>query len=83
MGLEMIISDFLIEILSGLIIASIIGAASAFYILIQCVHKQRDDILLMKKATVICFRFIIKDTKEFHGEAMTDIEKLYKELIKS
>ena len=78
----MIIEDFLLQILSGLIIALIIGAGSAFYILIKCVHKQRDDIILMKKATVICFRFIIKDTKEFHGADMTDIEKLYKELIK-
>lgn len=79
----MLLTDILIEILVALIIASIIGAASAFYILIQCVHKQRDDIVLMKKATVICFRFIIRDTKEFHGEEMTDIEKLYKELISS
>ena len=79
----MLLTDILIEILVALIIAAIIGAASAFYILIQCVHKQRDDIVLMKKATVICFRFIIRDTKEFHGEEMTDIEKLYKELISS
>jgi len=79
----MLLTDIIIEILVALIIAAIIGAAGSFYILIKCVHQQRDDIVLMKKATVICFRFIIRDTKEFHGEEMTDIEKLYKELISS
>lgn len=82
MGLDVILDDFLIQILSGLIVASIIGAATGFYILIHCVHKQRDDIALMKKATIICFSFIIKDTKEFHGKDMTDIKQLYEELIK-
>ncbi len=83
MGLEMIISDFLIEILTGLIIAAIIGAATSFYILIKCVHKQKDDIALMKKATIIVLRFIVKDRQHFHGgEMLTDFEKLYKELIK-
>ncbi len=83
MGLEMIISDFLIQILTGLIIAAIIGAATSFYILIKCVHKQKDDIALMKKATIIVLRFIVKDTQHFHGgEMLTDFEKLYKELIK-
>ena len=43
----MLLTDILIEILVALIIAAIIGAASAFYILIQCVHKQRVDIVLM------------------------------------
>ncbi len=79
----MILDDLLIQILSGLIVASIIGASTSFYILIKCVHRQAHDITLMKKATAICFRFIMKDTNEFHGEDMTDIEKLYKELIKS
>lgn len=83
MGLEVIIQDFLIEILTGLIMAAIIGAASSFYVLINCVHKQRDDIALMKKATIIVLRFIVKDTKEFHGgKVPTDFEELYKELIK-
>lgn len=81
MGLDMIINDFLIEILAGLIIAAIIGAATSFYILINCVHRQKDDIALMKKATIIVLRFIVKDTKEYHGEMPTDFEKLYKELI--
>jgi len=83
MGLEMLIDEFLISILSGLILASIIGAATSFYVLIKCVHKQRDDIALMKKATVIVLRFIVRDTQDFHGEMPTDFEKLYKELINS
>ncbi len=78
----MFLNDFLLEILSGLILVAIIGAASSFYILIKCVHKQRDDIQLMKKATIVAFSFIVKDTREFHGQDMTDIEQLYKDLIK-
>ena len=79
----MVIGDFFLQILSGLIVASIIGASTSFIVLMKCVHKQQQDIKLMKKATIIAFRSIVKDTKEFHGEDMTDIEKLYKELIKS
>lgn len=84
MGLEMIIGDFLIQVLSGLIIAAIIGAATSFAILIRCVHKQARDIALMKKANIIVIGMIVKDTKRLHGdENVTDVEKVYKELINS
>jgi hypothetical protein len=79
----LIIQDVLIEIIIGLIIAAIIGAGTSFWILIKCVHKQREDIKLMKKATLIAFSFIVKDTREFHGQDMTDIEQLYRDLINS
>ena len=79
----MIVEGILIEVLAYVIIAGIIGAGSSFAILYRHVNKLRNDILLMKKATIIAFRIIVKDTKEFHGEDMTDIEKLYRDLIRS
>jgi len=85
MGLEMIIDDFLISILSGLILASIIGAATSFYILIKCVHKQASDLALMKRATAFVLRRQVQETKQLHPEAkdeIEDLEKTYKELIK-
>ena len=84
MGLDVIIDNFLIEILSSLIVASIIGAASSFAVLIRCVHKQANDIALMKKATAIVFKLIATDTKRLHGNehGMSDLDDIYKALVK-
>lgn len=83
MGLDVIFDDFLAQILSGLIVASIIGAATSFYILIKCVHRQAKDLALMKKATAIVFNLIARDTARLHGDehGLTDIDDIYKELI--
>lgn len=85
MGLDVIVEDFLIQILSGLIVASIIGAATSFAYLIRCVHKQARDIALMKKANAIVLNLLVKETKRLHGDdsAISDLEKIYKELIHS
>lgn len=84
MGLELIIDDFLIQILSGLIVASIIGAATSITYMIRCVHKQARDISLMKKANIIVIGMMVKDAKRLHGEEnITDIETVYKELVNS
>ena len=84
MGIEMFIEQFLVELLAGLIVAAIIGAATSFYILIRCVHKQAQDIALMKRANVIVIGMIVKDAKRLHGsENITDVEQVYKELIES
>ena len=84
MVFELIFDDFLAQLLSGLIVASIIGAASSFFVLIRCVHKQAEDIKLMKKATIIVLKMIAKDTKRIHGdEHFSDIETVYRELINS
>lgn len=84
MGLDVILSDFFIQILSGLIVASIIGAATSFAILIKCVHRQAQDLALMKKATIIVFNLIARDTARLHGDDhnLTDLDEIYKELIK-
>lgn len=82
MDLGMILDSFLVEILSGLIVASIIGAASSFYILIKCVHRQRQDISLMKKAMIFTLRLIARDTQVLHGDNHTldGIDEIFKEL---
>lgn len=84
MGLDLLLDDFLIQILSGLIVASIIGAATSFFILIRCVHRQRTDIALMKKAMVYTLRIIAKDTQMLHGDNhnLSDIDDIFKELMK-
>lgn len=80
--IEVYVNEMLMEIVIVLICAAIIGAASALYVLIKCVHKQAVDMKVMKKATIICYRFIVKDSKRLHSEEdITDIEKIYKDLI--
>jgi len=80
--IPMYVNELLIEIMVGLIIAAILGAASSFFIMYKCIHKQAQDMQLMKKATIICYRFIVKDSKRLHSEEdITDIEKIYKDLI--
>lgn len=85
MGLDVILDNFLVEILSGLIVAAIIGAATSFYILIKCVHKQRSDIALMKKAMVYTLRLIAKDTQQLHGDQhnLSDLDEIFKDLMKN
>lgn len=84
MGLEMFIEDFLVQLLTALIVAAIIGAATSFYVLIKCVHKQARDIALMKRANIIVIGMIVKDAKRLHGsENITDVEQVYKELVNS
>ena len=84
MGPDLIIDDFLAQILSSLIVASIIGAATSFTVLIRCVHKQKNDIALMKRATAVVFKLIAKDTQQLHGNNhnLSDIDEIYRALIK-
>jgi len=84
MGLDLIFDDFLVQILSGLIVASIIGAATSFFILIRCVHRQRSDIASMKKAMIYTLRLIAKDTQLLHGDKHTleGIDGVFKDLLK-
>ena len=82
----MIIDAVLIEVLAGLIVASMVGAGSSFYIIYKCVHKQRQDIALMKKATAFVLRRQVQETKQLHPEQkdeIEDLEKTYKELTNS
>ena len=85
MELVLIFVDFLVQILSVLIVASSIGAGTSFFILIRCVHKQRTDIALMKKAMIYTLRIIAKDTQLLHGDkhTMQGIDEIFKDLMKN
>jgi len=77
-------SEILIQILAGLIITSIVGAASSMFILYKCIHKQAQDMKIMKKATAFVLRRQVQETKSLHPEKITeieDLEKTYKDLI--
>ncbi|MGI9229916.1 MAG: hypothetical protein ACR2P9_08670 [Gammaproteobacteria bacterium] len=82
----MIIDNFLVEILSGLIVASIIGAGTSFYVIHKCQRRQAHDMTLMKKATAFVLRRQVQETKQLHPEQkdeIEDLEKTYKELTET
>ncbi len=82
----MYVDDVLIQIMSGLIIAAIIGAASSFIIMYKCIHRQAQDMQLMKKATAFVLRRQVQETKTLHPEAkqeIEDLEKTYNDLVKN
>ena len=85
MGLDVILNDFFIQILSGLIVASIIGAGTSFWYLIRLVLKLRTDNALMKKAIVYTLRVIAKDTQMLHGDNhnLGDLDQIFKDLMKN
>lgn len=77
------VNDILIQILAGLIIAAIIGAASSMFILYKCIHRQAQDMKLMKKATAFVLRRQVQETRTLHPEAkdeIEDLEKTYRDL---
>ena len=79
-------ANFIMQVLSGLIIAAIVGAASSMFILYKCVHRQAQDMKLMKKATAFVLRRQVQETKLLHPEKkdeIEDLEKTYKDLVKS
>ena len=72
------------QVLSGLIVAAIVGAASSFVIMYRCIHRQAQDMKLMKKATAFVLRRQVQETKSLHPEKtdeIEDLEKTYKDLI--
>jgi len=82
----MYVDDLLMQIVAGLIIAAIIGAASSFFIMYKCIHKQAQDMQLMKKATAFVLRRQVQETKTLHPERIDeieDLEKTYRDLIKN
>jgi len=70
--------DLIMQILSGLIIAAIIGAASSMLIMYKCIHKQAQDMKIMKKATAFVLRRQVRETKSLHPEKIDEIEDLEK-----
>lgn len=84
--ITMYVDELLIQIMSGLIIAAIIGAASSFFIMYKCIHKQAQDMQLMKKATAFVLRRQVQETKALHPESkqeIEDLEKTYNDLVKN
>ena len=86
MAEEKIMSEILIQIMAGLIITAIVGAASFMFVLYKCIHKQAQDMKIMKTATAFVLRRLVQETKQLHPEAVEeieDLEKTYKELTDS
>jgi len=80
------VDELLIQILAGLIIAAIIGAASSMFILYKCIHRQAQDMKLMKKATRFVLGRLVKETKSLHPDEkdeIEDLEQTYKDLTNS
>lgn len=82
--MEKEMSEITVQILAGLVVAAIIGAGSSMFILYKCIHKQAQDMKLMKKATAFVLRRQVQETKQLHPEKIDEIEDLeqtYKDLI--
>lgn len=82
--IEMYVNEMLIEIIIVLICAAIIGAATSFFVLIKCVHKQARDMKMIKKATAFVLRRQFYETKKLHPDErdeIEDLEKTYKGLL--
>jgi len=82
----MIVDEILIELIAGMIVAGIIGGGSSMLILYKCIHKQAQDMKLMKKATAFVLRRQVQETKTLHPEAVDeieDLEKTYKDLTEN
>jgi len=76
--------DFIMQVLSGLIIAAIAGAASSMFILYKCVHKQAIELKKTKIAFAVVVRLFVTEAKRLHpneSQEILEIEKIYKELI--
>ena len=83
MAEEMIITDLLIQILAGLIIALIVGFASFTFILYRCIHKQARKINQINKAFAVVLKLLVIDSRKNHpdSEYITEIDKIYKEIV--
>jgi len=81
---NIMINDLFIQILSGIIIAAIIGAASSFFIMYKCIHKQARKINTANKAMALVLKLLVIDTRKNHpdSEYVTEIDKIYQDMIK-
>lgn len=84
--ITMYVDELLIQILGGLIITAILGAATSMFILYKCIHRQAQDMKLMKKATAFVLRRLVQEIKTLHPESVDeieDLEKTYRDLTSS
>ena len=81
---NMVINDFFIQVLSGLIVAAIIGFATFTFVLYKCIHKQARKINRINKAFAVVLKLLVIDTRKNHpdSEYITEIDKIYKEIVK-
>ena len=80
----MIVDEILIEVMVGLIVIAIVGAAGSFYTLYRCVHRQAIRQQKIETAMAVIVRLFVSQTKRLHPESteeMTEIEEIYKDLI--
>lgn len=80
----MYVDEILMEIIIVLISAAIVGAATSMFVLYKCIHKQAQDMKIMKKATAFVLRRQVQETKQLHPDEIDeieDLEKTYKDLI--
>ncbi len=80
---QSMIDELFIQILSGLIIAAIIGFATFTFVLYKCIHKQARKINRINKAFIVVLKLVVIDTKKNHpdSEYVTEIDKIYKEIV--
>jgi len=80
--MEKEMSELIMQIIAGLIIAAIIGAGSSMFILYKCVHKQARKINRINKGFVVVLKLLLIETKKYHPESeYTEIDKIYKEIV--
>lgn len=77
----MYVDEILIQIITGLTILAIIGAASSMFILYKCFRRQAQYMKLMKKATAFVLRRHFYETKSLHPERIDEIEDLEKTFV--
>lgn len=81
---EMILEiDFVMQVLSGLIIVAIAGAASSMFILYKCVHRQAHTTRQMKRAIVVILKLQVEDTRKHHPDSkhIAELDEIFKELM--
>lgn len=83
MAAEHPIADILVQILSGLIIAAIVGAASSMFVLYKCIHKQARRLDITRKGIAVVLKLLVEDTRKNHPDSkhVTAIDKIYKEIV--
>lgn len=64
MATEYILDGIAIQILSGLIIAGIVGVGSFCMILYKCVHKQAQNVLMLSQSMLLLAELIEDQNKQ-------------------
>jgi len=76
-------TNLIMQVLSGLIIAAIAGAASSMFILYKCVHKQAHITKQLKKAMTVILKLQVEDTRMHHPNSkhVAELDEIFKELL--